>query len=998
MRLPVTIDDGSLVTTFEYNTEGQLIRKQQRGANTLPRSWSYAYDGNGQLNLSNTPEDGEHRYSYDLLGNLSAIIDEAGGTTVLSDYDADGRPGKVLASDGVMTTLTYGPRGWLTSMVQTGRSRQSSSGEETLYGYDGVGQLIALSLPGGEKYAFVYDAAHRLAQISDGAGNSIVYQLDALGNRITEKIMGADGSTVQTLIRQVDVLNRLQQMNTGDGQTWRYEYDANGKLSAVTDPLARVTRYRYDALNRMITQALPAAATAMNPGAPGAADVSSNSTPASGAGTVSFTYGSQDQLASVTDPRGLVTRYGLNHFGERIQTNSPDSGISQHGYDRHGQLQRNADARDQETFLTRDTLRRIVRIDYSSGVPTALSYVDGSDRLARITDESGSTAYGYDDFGRLTSKVQTHNDGMRFHVGYARQAGGKLAAISYPSGHRVSYVRNSDGKVSSITLQRPGIIEAGTQQTGSQILSNILYQPFGPPSSWQWGNGLPYLRSHDASGRLSSYPLGPLSIRTLSYDAASQITGYRHTSTTAGGPADQRFDYDGQGRLITAQLGTSQQHFRYDANGNRTAVTYDNATFANTIAPDSNRLLASAGPIAQTNTFDATGNLISDGTITYQYSARGRLASTMLDGATSHYLYNGIGERVQKTYFAKGLNDCSEHGNYALGNWFALIHEQFMNTIAGLLTSPSSTSPQNQATQATPPPCTPRTAARSRNAGRATYYVYDDQQHLLGEYDPTGQAIQETVYLDDTPIAVLKPGADGAEVFYIYADHLNTPRIITNQANVPVWRWDHGDAFGVGEPNHNPSGESIFNYNLRFPGQIADQETNLVSNGARFFDQFGGRYLQSDPIGLTGGINTYSYVRGNPISKTDSSGLCPFCILPTLPYIPELVLVGTTWWAAQNAADKGKGEPSLPIDLPGKIPDLNFDDAGKCPVGNDGVEWRWQGKSPQGGHKGGYKNPNGPESIHPDLDHGGNIGPHWDFNDRKGSGYRIDPNGTIWPK
>jgi hypothetical protein len=53
---------------------------------------------------------------------------------------------------------------------------------------------------------------------------------------------------------------------------------------------------------------------------------------------------------------------------------------------------------------------------------------------------------------------------------------------------------------------------------------------------------------------------------------------------------------------------------------------------------------------------------------------------------------------------------------------------------------------------------------------------------------------------------------------------------------------------------------------------------------------------------------------------------------------------------------------------------------------------------PQGGDKGGYKNPNGPESLHPDLDHGGDIGPHWDFNDRNGPGYRIGPDGTIWPK
>lgn len=84
--------------------------------------------------------------------------------------------------------------------------------------------------------------------------------------------------------------------------------------------------------------------------------------------------------------------------------------------------------------------------------------------------------------------------------------------------------------------------------------------------------------------------------------------------------------------------------------------------------------------------------------------------------------------------------------------------------------------------------------------------------------------------------------------------------------------------------------------------------------------------------------------------------------------------------------------------MPDKIPDFDFGDPTKPPVGADGAEWPWKGQPPQGGDKGGYKNPNGPESLHPDLDHGGDVGSHWDYNDRKGPGYRIGPDGTVWPK
>jgi len=99
--------------------------------------------------------------------------------------------------------------------------------------------------------------------------------------------------------------------------------------------------------------------------------------------------------------------------------------------------------------------------------------------------------------------------------------------------------------------------------------------------------------------------------------------------------------------------------------------------------------------------------------------------------------------------------------------------------------------------------------------------------------------------------------------------HLGKPMFTTDETGAVVC-WDAGTATPFGD---GVQLASAFTQSLQFPGQYYDEETTLSHNHHRTYDPALGRYLQSDPIGLAGGINRHAYVGGNPIVVVDPLGL-----------------------------------------------------------------------------------------------------------------------------
>ncbi|MDX8378365.1 MAG: RHS repeat-associated core domain-containing protein, partial [Mariprofundales bacterium] len=126
--------------------------------------------------------------------------------------------------------------------------------------------------------------------------------------------------------------------------------------------------------------------------------------------------------------------------------------------------------------------------------------------------------------------------------------------------------------------------------------------------------------------------------------------------------------------------------------------------------------------------------------------------------------------------------------------------------------------------------------------------------------------------------------AGNAEIIYWHHnDHLGTPQAMTNINGTKVWDMQQ-TPFGITTINNDANGNGrAVNNNFRFPGQYFDAETGLNYNYFRTYDATIGKYTQSDPIGLNGGLNVFGYVGGRPVVGVDTRGLIRVHFLNSIP-------------------------------------------------------------------------------------------------------------------
>ena len=836
-------------------------------------------------------------------GQLQRVTNALGQSTTYNSYDAAGRLLSMTDANGLQTQYSYDLRGRVLSVTKTPPGGLPRVTRTT---YDFVGQVSSVTMPDGIVLSYTYDAAHQLISVTDNLGDKVHYTYDLKGRRTNTSTFDPNGTLVRSLDTTYDAWDRVNSVNNA-GSVTQTVFDAVGELVSETNPKNAITTHQYDALARMMktVDAL--------------------------AGNTAYSYDVNDRVTQVTAPNNAATQYSYDDLGRLTKEISPDRGTTVFSYDAAGNLLSHTDARNLTVTYSYDALNRVVtasyptaseNITYTYDIGTGCTY--GIGKLCNLTDASGSTRYGYDAFGNLTMQVHTELN-IAYTTAYTYDAGDRLLSITYPGGRVVNYTRDAIGRISAIATTLNGAT--------TTITSARSYSADGALNTQTWGNGKVETRTYDLQGRLTQLKVGT-DTRSYTYDANGNVTQKVSTPETGNYTYDvldrltadnngtnTTFGYDANGNRTL--LGSTVNV--YTANSNRltkvgtTALTLDaagntliNGTWTYSYSNAGQLTQAKNGTtVAGSYIYNAlrqrTRKIVGTTTTVYHYDLAGHLiAETQSTGPLIRsYVYaddapvaqiesvtvlppDNIIDNTQATFTGTWATATSITGYYG-SNYRTHAKGTGTNKVVWTPNVPSSGTYQVYArwvaasTHASNAPFTVK-----YNGGSATVTksqrTSNGQWVLLGSYAfsaGTAGNVTLTDNADGTVIAdaiklVATSGGTMQEVLRsIHTDHLNTPRLATNASGTIIWRWE-GKAFGDTAPNEDPDLDTIkTTINLRYPGQYADAETGLFYNWNRYYDPKTGRYTTSDPIGLAGGLNTFSYVFDNPLRWIDPIGL--FC-------------------------------------------------------------------------------------------------------------------------
>jgi RHS repeat-associated protein len=787
-----------------------------------------SYDDAGNLISMTDALKRQSKFAYDSEGRLTCRTDRR-GYSFLFEYDAEGRCVRSAGEDGVMgVVLRYRTDARITEVTR-------SDGGQWQYHYDTSGSITQIVGPYGDVKRFIKGDGGRIAGESDPLGNGVDYEFDRSGAVVGKRFQTGRVIAVQAGAEIA-------------GPPVHYVADRYSQF--LFGALPRTLPVRRDppaAAPGGVPQALLAAGPDRVPPSP---VVPSFGTlpwyPAPPEGREFTPFG---HLFRQTLPGGRQRRWTYDPNDSMHVATDADGGVTRQERRSWNQLAARIDPLGNETRYRFTTEDHIAAVEDPGGVLSEFVY-DKEQRLlgVRRAGEVRET-YRYDGAGNLIEK----RDG----------AGATLLSFTPTADRLVAERRLGSGGVHSFAYDADGrYVRAAADLSEVEFAYDAL--------------GRCILDARDGLGVQHAFApgLGPetttvLARFVITRNQADRVLAIGLPSggwvrierlaehvlrRTCSNGTTELCQFDVMGRLLASTFTSERaeprrwtRQFRYSAEGDLLEANDSRFGVTRYRFDAAHRLVGAqrAGGDAEAYEHDAAGNLRSQpGLCGVELGPGNRLAAAngrQFSYDLRHHIAEqyGAGGGIRYHYDSRDMLVGVENPGWAWRADYDALGRR-VRTVQGGAEHLFFWD-------------TDRLAAEITGSGLLRVYVYAD---------PT--ALTPLAFVD-YPHQDADPG-DGAARFVV-SDQRGAPVLVTDATGAVLWEMRLAP---YGAATRTAPGDLVLN--LRFPGHYFDAATGLHYNRFRYYDPALGRYIQSDPIGLGGGLNVYAYP-ANPLVRVDVRGL-----------------------------------------------------------------------------------------------------------------------------